>query len=215
MCEVNINDDHAFPFQHFGNDWDYCEPINFQELTKFTRNSVSYVHLNCRSISSNWESFYDLICSLHYEYVSFDCMDVNEVFNCDKDLRLALPGFHKLITRSCKDDNHGGVRLFIKQNVQYKNREDLSVFIPSIFDSLFIEVLSNTNKNTIIVVIYRRNTQPKADIDIFTSTLFDLMNIISVEEIKSTIMGDFNIDLLKYNSRDKTNNYVDNLFTQR
>ena len=27
-------------------------------------------------------------------------------------------------------------------------------------------------------------------------------------------MGDFNIDLLKYNSHDKTNNYVDNLFTQ-
>jgi len=27
-------------------------------------------------------------------------------------------------------------------------------------------------------------------------------------------MGDFNVDLLKYNSRDKTNNCVDNLFTQ-
>jgi hypothetical protein len=27
------------------------------------------------------------------------------------------------------------------------------------------------------------------------------------------MMGDFNIDLLKYNSHEKTNNYVDNLFS--
>lgn len=40
------------------------------------------------------------------------------------------------------------------------------------------------------------------------------MNIINAEKKKSTIMGDFNIDLLKYNSHDKTNDYVDNLFTQ-
>ena len=35
MSEVNINDDHDSPFQQFGDDFDYCEPINFQELTKF------------------------------------------------------------------------------------------------------------------------------------------------------------------------------------
>jgi hypothetical protein len=212
--EVNINDEHDSPFQQFGNDCDYCEPNNFRELPKFTLNSVSYFHLNCRSLSSNWESFYDLICDLHDENFSFDYIGVSEVFKCDKDLRLALPGFHKLITRSRNDDNHGGVGLFVKQNVQFKIREDLSIFIPHVFESIFIEVLSNTNKNTIVGVIYRPNTQPKADMDIFTSTLFDLMNIINVEKKKSTIMGDFNIDLLKYNSHDKTNNYVDNLFTQ-
>ena len=212
--DLNMNDDHDSPFQQFGNDCDYCEPNNFRELAKVTQNSVSYFHLNCRSLSSNWESFYDLICDLHDENFSFDYIGVSEVFKCDKDLRLVLPGFHKLITRSRVEDNHGGVGLFIKQNIQFKIREDLSIFIPHVFESFFIEVLSDTNKNTIVGVIYRPNTQPKADMDIFTSTLFDLVNIINAEKKQSTIMGDFNIDLLKYNSHEKTNDYVDNLFTQ-
>ena len=55
---------------------------------------------------------------------------------------------------------------------------------------------------------------PRADIDIFTSTLFDLMNNTNIEKKKSTIIGDFNIDLLKYNSHEKTNDYVDNIFSQ-
>jgi len=128
------------------NDSDYCKPINFKELTKFTWNSVSYFQLNSSNISWNWESFYDLICNLHDENFSFDYIGVSEVFNCDKDLCLALPGFHKLITQSRKDDNHSGVGLFIKQNVQFKIWEDLSIF----FESVFIEVLSNTNETPLL-----------------------------------------------------------------
>ena len=40
------------------------------------------------------------------EIFSFDYISVGEVFNCHKDLHLALPGFHKLITRSRNDDNY-------------------------------------------------------------------------------------------------------------
>lgn len=97
--DVNMNDDNDSPFQQFSNDCDYCEPNQFRDLAKCTHNCVSYFHLNCRSLSSNWESFYDLICDLHYENFSFDYIGISEVFKCDKDLRLALPGFHKLITR--------------------------------------------------------------------------------------------------------------------
>ena len=129
-------------------------------------------------------------------------------------MRLALTGYHKLIKRCREDDSHGGVGLFVKENINIKLREDLSIFIPHVFESIFIEILSGPNKNTIVGVIYRPNTIPRADIDIFTSTLFDLMNIINIEKKKSTIMGDFNIDLLKYNSHEKTNDYVDNIFSQ-
>ena len=83
----------------------------------------------------------------------------------------------------------------------------MSVFIPHIFESLFIEINSVSNKpvNNIIGVIYRPNTQPKTDVDIFSSTVNDIIDIINDEKKTCLIMGDFNIDLLKYNINNKTN----------
>ena len=40
------------------------------------------------------------------------------------------------------------------------------------------------------------------------------MDIINNEKKSCVIMGDFNIDLLKYSSHAKTNDYVDNVFTR-
>lgn len=40
------------------------------------------------------------------------------------------------------------------------------------------------------------------------------MDLINAEKKQSTIMGDLNIDLLKYNLHDKTTAYVDNIFSR-
>ena len=60
-------------------------------------------------------------------------------------MRLSLPGYHELISR-CRDDGpRGGVGLFIRDNINYKIREDISSFVPHTFESLFIEI---TNPGT-------------------------------------------------------------------
>jgi len=194
---TNIDDNYESPFSYI--DCNYYEPEQFNEKTKDFQNSTSYFHLNCRSLSSNWGSFYDLLCELHDTKFSFDFIGISEVFKCDKDQRLALPGYHKIITRCCDEGTHGGVGLFIKQNINYKIREDLSIFIPHIFESIFIEVSSISTKNNIVGVIYRPNSQPKADINIFTKTLLDLMNLITNDNKSCIMIGDLNIDLMKYN----------------
>ena len=65
----------------------------------------------------------------------------------------------------------------------------------------------------LIGVIYRPNSQPKADIDIFISTLNDILEIINDEKKKMTLMGDFNIDLLSYTKHEKTNTFIDSIFS--
>ena len=62
-------------------------------------------------------------------------------------------------------------------------------------------------------MIYRPNTQPRADLDVFTSTLFDLMEIINQKQIKCKLLGDFNINLLNYGHHEKTKTYVDSIFS--
>ena len=200
------------PYGGRGNNCSYFEPDQFcNHAEKFS--GQSYFHLNCRGLSSNWESFRELLCDLHGDQFSFDIIGISEVFNCENDKRLSIPGYHDVLTRCRHNGHRGGVALFIKENIQYKIREDISVFIPHIFESLFIEINTHEGNKSIIGVIYRPNSAPKADLDIFTTTLQDIMNIINTERRHSIIMGDMNIDLFKSDTHTKTNEYLESLFT--
>ena len=81
-----------------------------------------------------------------------------------------------------------GEGLFIKDSIQFHIREDLSVFIPHVFESVFVAINTNSNKKSIIGVMYKPNTQPYADIDVFTSTLFELMALINSERKSCCMM---------------------------
>ena len=60
----------------------------------------------------------------------------------------------------------------------------------------FIEIINNCI-NVIVGVLYRPNSEPLADIDIFSNNLEEIMDIIKNENKYGLIMGDMNIDLLK------------------
>ena len=62
------------------------------------------------------------------------------------------------------------IGMFIKENLQYNIRDDLSIFIPNILKSIFAEIYIN-RKPILIGTIYRPNISPKADIDIFMKTM--------------------------------------------
>ena len=139
---------------------------------------------------------------------------VSEVYRSENDSRLSLLGYHDLLTRCREDGTRGGVGLFMKDNINYRVRDDLSVFMPHVFESLFIELVHKANKHTIVGVIYRYNTVSKVDIDVFSSTLHDVMDIINTEHTNGVIMGDMNVGLLNFESHNKTIDYLDNIFTR-
>ena len=97
----------------------YIDPFQFNEFSKNVHNSMSCFHLNCRGLSSNWESFHELIDQLRNDTFAFDFIGISEVFKCDLDQRINLQGYHPLISRHRGDDTRGAVGLFIKQNVKY------------------------------------------------------------------------------------------------
>ncbi len=108
----------------------------------------------------------------------------------------------------------GGVGLFIREHINYKICEDLSIFVPHVIERLFVEIECSTSKNKIVGIVYRPNTQPRADIDIFSSSIYDIMDLINRANKIGVVMGDFNIDLLKCSEHGKTNEYLDNVFSR-
>ena len=50
--------------------------------------------------------------------------------------------------------------------------------------------------------------------DIFTTTLHGIIDEINIENKLGVIMGDMNVDLLKYSLHDATDTYVDGIFSR-
>jgi hypothetical protein len=75
---------------------------------------------------------------------------------------------------------------------------------------VFIEIATTIGKNMIIGIIYR---PPNSNIDLFETKFSQLLSNIDKENKICYLMGDFNLDLLKSESCDYTNKFLELLFT--
>ena len=192
----------------------YCKYYTPEELVQTIgqqNRQLSIFSINCRSINANWDSLNDLISNMSSERFHFDCICLTEVYKLHDNVNYSIAGYHEIEskTRDELDDGHGGVGIYINKNMSYSRRDDLSVFFPHVIESLFIEVKINNIKSVIIGVLYRPNTQPLADIDFFNETLAEITSNLAKENKETYIMGDFNIDLLKFRTHEKTNDLLE------
>ena len=91
-------------------------------------------------------------------------------------------------------------------------RDDLVVF-NDYFESVFLEIpnsVFNTGKNIIIGVIYR---PPGTDMDMFNSEFSNLLDVIKTENKLCYLLGDYNINLLNYDSHELTAGFVNSLYS--
>lgn len=199
------------PFDGIDNNCKYYYPAEANDLLTQNNNLFSIFCLNTQGLKAHWDAFCNLI-SETCEKNLFDIIGITELYSMSAD-ECQLPGYHNIEYKTRCDtlNSRGGVGIYIRNEIKYKTRPDLSIFIPNIFESLFVELKLN-NKSLIIGTIYRPNTPPKADIDIFLHTMQELQHIINEEKKDNIIMGDMNIDLLQFNTHNTTTEYMDNNF---
>ena len=116
-----------------------------------------------------------------------------------------------VIEQTPTESNAGGALLYINRKHSYKIRKDLKLYKPHKIESVFVEVIMPKRTNNIIVgCIYRH---PDNNIDEFnTNYLRPLLQKLSKESSKNIfLLGDFNIDLLKFNSCSSVRNFLDEL----
>ena len=193
----NNEDNYIFDLTHS----QYYTPSEFLS-SKFPKESFSMFHINIASLSFHLDDLKMLLSILDHP---FDIIAVSETKIKD-DLEpvtnFSIPGYDFRHTPTKSD--FGGVGIFYKNNLDFVVREDLSQSIHTIAESIFIELSSEKSKNRLIGCIYRHHT-PIAS---FHSNFFEkLMLKISQEKKKCALLGDFNIDLLKTESDDKTSEF--------
>ena len=104
----------------------------------------------------------------------------------------------------------GGIGMYVDSELQHKSRNDLSININETIESTFIEITTEIGKNIVVGVIFR---PPNNKIEAFENAINETLSKIDKENKICYLMGDFNIDLLKSESCEFANRFIEQLFT--
>ena len=165
-------------------------------------NKLSAMHLNIQSLPSKFQNLKIMLATLNEENIQFDLILVCETFlNCSNHTLYNLEGY-TFINNFRKTAKGGGVGIYISNTLNYKQREDMSIFEEKSFESIFIEVVF-PEKNIVIGEIYRNPASNKRLSINKYEAIFEKLS----KENKDIIIGtDQNINLL-----DPDNIYAKNL----
>ena len=184
---------------------DYVED-EFNSYTSKLNSKFSLFHLNIRSLNCHHKEF---IAYLQLLNLKFDCICLSEVWSTNLNsyqsiFRGYIPFFAEPV-----DSNVGGVAMFIENTYKVSEKSELKIPYSSKnkVEDLWVEIVNEIGEKHIVSVIYRH---PKGNIKIFTDHLeHSLSKIQNDKTIKHSILtGDYNIDLIKFESNDNTNEYL-------
>lgn len=162
-------------------------PMNFTNLS----NHLSFVHYNVQSLAPKLDI-------LGPELFEFDILAFSETWlkpSISSD-DLHLHSFRKPERKDRTGDSHGGVIIYVKEDIYYKRRLDLE---PRGTECIWIELILK-NKHILFGLFYR---PPNSDA-IYFSTVEDSFHLAVDTGMKDIIItGDFNFNMLSEQSSRK------------
>ena len=190
----------------------YYSQESFNELVQsssFSETSFAIFHSNIQSLHANKQ---DLLSTLSNFKFTFPIICLTETWLNDINKQhLHLPNYqHEFRYRTKKSG--GGVSIFIRNNLSFSTRDDLST-MEDCFESVFAEIDHreiSADRNIVIGCIYR---PPKTSINDFNKSLNRILNSLSTENKHCYLCGDFNVDLLKADSHLPTASFLEHLFS--
>ena len=107
----------------------------------------------------------------------------------------------------------GGLICYIQEKFSVKN---LNLYASSqIWEGQFFEISSDDHEKIVLGNVYRppRNNNNNESIERFMNEFNPIISHISNLNCDSIIAGDFNIDLLRINEREKYNDFIDTMIS--
>ena len=173
-------------------------------LLKDNQETMSFIHLNIRSIKANGNEFNSYLETLD---LSFDCIALTETWlKHDSDNTYTLSGY-KAVNRTRKNRQGGGVSILLKEGISYKIKENLCI-MNNYIECVFIE--ARMSKKVLIGTIYR---PPDKKIKDFNLHLLSILETVSKLHLPCYLLGDVNISLLNHATHSETGNYLDSLYS--
>lgn len=199
-------------------DCKYYSTDDFNNLINKNPNfnkSFSLFHLNINELKPHFDLFK---INMKLAKLNFSVIVITETWlnHLTYDL-FELEGYNMVNTgRDCISNLRpgGGISIGIKTDLIYKTRPDLNFSCSYLIsESSFIEIENINGKNIIIGGIYRHKEDTKKNIETYIEFLETSINKIKKENKVLYLIGDTNLNLLKYENKSSITEYLDTLFS--
>ena len=189
-------------FTCFGGSIEHCGEVTVNNNKSLSRNEfqkilfsskgLKFVHQNICNLENKFNELEEFV----YTHDGIDIISLSETHLQD-DVSLdylKLNGYH-FLGKCRKNGLGGGVCIFIKNNIKFKKRSDLT---KSSLEGIWIEIAIKKSKPIIFGCFYRPPETSKYFTDDFDALLNETLRDIEKEQKEVILMGDFNIN---YNSK--------------
>lgn len=159
-------------------------------------NTLSGIHFNIRSVKKHFDELVNIISLMQ---VKFQFIALSETWLQEYETGMfAINGYQSVTccrNNILKQTTHGGVCLFVSNEVTYKERTDLGLAVPKC-ESIWIEIdtksVPSLETNLVIGVVYR---SPDSSYSDFCNAFDEILCAITNEKKSVILLGDMNIDI--------------------
>jgi hypothetical protein len=191
----------------------YCETMyctesqfNLVQNSKDISTKFSVIHVNARSLLKNFENILLFIHSLNHK---FSVIAISETWLDDCKQNFVHIDGYNLVVKHRENGRGGGVALYIDSSLHFVERCDLNAMHVIDTEHVFVSISLEQNVKVNVGAIY---SKPDKDIKLFNDSFSKLIDKIGCEKTMSFILGDYNINLLKYENHSETNNFLNLMF---
>ena len=208
-----LNNDSQDPDENFFNAFSFKDSQYFApeestlNLSHFDKSSFSMLHLNIRSLQKNFDSLFNLLMTLKFE---FRVICITETWCSDNSMNHNLFKLrqYKSIHQVRRTGKGGGIAVFFHESLTFNVRHDLSVSNADI-EALCIEVINKKSKNILINTQYR---QPAGNFNEFEVYLNTLLAKSKTTDKICFLVRDLNFNLIDYQTNAKVRDFVNLIF---
>ena len=189
--------------------------VNLQQLCSYASSctdNLSVLTLNCQSINAKFD---DILLTLEFllseSKFSFKIICLQETWHKDsEDASLfTLPNYHKPFDLPASCSTHGGLICYVHNSLDAEIVQSYNNM--TWYEGIFIRITGNNITPTLVGNFYRppRRNNNNPAIEDFIQEFTPVLTKIKQTKDDIIITGDFNINLLKINEREKYARFLD------
>ena len=181
----------------------YYKSFDLKTVFSSKSKEVTMLHVNIVSMIKNFEKLEKLLGSME-KWPEVIAISETRLKSHHSDSYIpSLEGYD--FVRKDSELNCGGVGIFIKNTISYEVREDISLNVPKCQD-IWLDIKPLSKKSIILAAVYRH---PRHNFQSFQNNLLKILEKIGNKKKDFFILGDMNINLLHYSSKNNIKHYVD------
>ena len=175
-----------------------CHEYHSLEINK----AFNIIHSNVNGLEHKLDDFSDFVNNAHFDLDVLCVSETSQRKNQNFKTNITIDGFNQPYSLGSKSAR-GGVAIYINNKLDAIERHDLNS-VNSSYEAIWVEI-KQKSRNIICACVYRHPNSNDSD---FTNYISNCLKKINKEKKESYIAGDFNYDLLKYDTNARNSDFL-------